>query len=72
MEKVKKLKDGGCLLGPTVGTNVERRVVFVKVRVVKMDIAVGMVDKTVQLKPKKLVLTCPTSVSKNKQVIYLK
>ena len=59
-------------MGPIVGTNVERRVVFVKVRVVKMDIAVGMVEMTVQLKPKKLVLARDTSVSKNKQVIYLK
>ena len=42
-------------MGPTVGTNVERRVVVVKVFAVKMDIAVGRANMTVQVKLKKLV-----------------
>ena len=55
-------------MAPTVGTNVEKRAVFVKVRVVTMDIAVGRAFMTVQEKPKKLVPVGDTNVSENKQV----
>ena len=59
-------------MGPTVGTNVERRVVVVKVFVVKMDIAVGKAGMTVPGKLKKLVSVSTTDVSRNKQVMFLK
>ena len=55
-------------MGRTVGTNVEKRVVFVKVPVVTMDIAVGRAFMTVQKKPKKSVSVGDTNVSENNQV----
>ena len=55
-------------MGPTVFTNVDGRVVFVKVPVVTMDIAVGRALMTVQEKPKKSALARDTNVSENKQV----
>ena len=57
---------------PTVGTNVDRREVFVKVHVVPMDIVVGRAFLTVQVEPKKLVSVGDTIVSKNKQVMFFK